>query len=101
MATSKYLPLGSSFTQQAKKRKRGVLGVMGGGRPYRKASVRHWLLPVTKEEKDSVSNGELRVRGTGDDRMVEGRKTEGWSSAPFESAIRKLGGVSGQTGLLR
>lgn len=30
-------------------------------------------MPVTKEEeKDSVSNGELRVRGMGDDGMVEG-----------------------------
>lgn len=39
------------------------------------------------------------MRRTGDDGMEEPLE-DGWQSAPFESAVGKLGGVSRQTGLL-
>ena len=66
-AVGKHLPLGSSLTQQAKKREKRGLGGDGGGRPQqRKASVRHWLLPAAKEkEKGSVSNKGIVGEGHG------------------------------------
>lgn len=73
VATSKYLPLGSPLTRQVEKGKRG-LGWRGddGGRPHRKASSTHRLLPATKEKgRGSVSRRELWVRGTGDDETGE------------------------------
>lgn len=49
VTTSRYLPLGSSPTQQVEKRKRELLeGDDGIGHAGR--SVTHWLLPAAREK---------------------------------------------------
>lgn len=98
-ATSRYLPLGSSPTQQVEKRERALGGDDGIGHPGRPQLHTGSCQQQGRRERQRVQQGITDERHRS--RRNWGKAGEGWQSAPFESTIGKLGRVSGQTGFFR